>query len=215
MPKKSFVFVCFAWCALLAAGVASAGPLQDDLKQRRAKAMGQLGPESIAIFWSAPPRVYSLDVDYEYRQDSNLLYLTGMDQQDAILVLMPGNKQRREILFIADPDPRHEHWNGHLLTKEEAQARSGIDAVFLRSKFDEFLSKIFNRRPYEGRRDGTDVEYNVFFDALKAGKARLALAFGSRPEPSEPLPPVYEFARTARDRYIGVEIQDASDVLAL
>ena len=80
----------------------SAGPLQDDLKARRARAMERLGPETIAIFWSAPTRVYSADVDYEYRQESNLLYLTGIDQPDTMLVLMPGNTTRREILFIRE-----------------------------------------------------------------------------------------------------------------
>ena len=39
--------------------------------------MEKLAPETLAIFWSAPDRVYSTDVDYEYRQDSNLLYLTA------------------------------------------------------------------------------------------------------------------------------------------
>ena len=53
--------------------------------------MEKLGPDSVAVFWSAPPRVYSNDVDYEYRQDSNLLYLTDIDQEDTTLVLMPGN----------------------------------------------------------------------------------------------------------------------------
>ena len=50
-----------------------------------------------AIVWAAEPKVYSLDVDYEFRQDSNLLYLTGVMQEGAILVLMPGNAARREI----------------------------------------------------------------------------------------------------------------------
>ena len=82
-------------CLLVGLGWPPPGRLQDDLKPRRARAMEQLGPEAIAIFWSAPPRVYSLDVDYEYRQDSNLLYLTGIDQEDTILVLMPGNQTQR------------------------------------------------------------------------------------------------------------------------
>ena len=56
--------------------------------------MERLGPDTLAIFWSAPTRVYSGDVDYEYRQDSNLLYLTGIDQPETILVLMPGNAGR-------------------------------------------------------------------------------------------------------------------------
>ena len=96
-----------ALCVLLLTPlIAAAGPLQDDLEARRARAMKILGPDAMAIFWSAPVRVYSLDVDYEYRQDSNLFYLTGIDQEDTILVLMPGNPSRKEILFIRDADTR-------------------------------------------------------------------------------------------------------------
>ena len=84
----------------------AAGPLQDDLKARRGRLIEQLTPQSLAIVWSAPTRVYSLDVDYEYRQDSNLLYLTGITQPGTTLVLMPGNKTQREILFISEPNPR-------------------------------------------------------------------------------------------------------------
>src|SRR5262245_58380247 len=89
---------------------AAADGLQDDLKAGRARLMERLGPEALAIFWSAPVRVYSADVDYEYRQDSNLFYLTGIDQPETVLVLMPGNVTRREILFIRQPDARREHW---------------------------------------------------------------------------------------------------------
>ena len=83
-------------------------------------------PMRMAILWSAPPRVYSTDVNYEYRQESNLLYLTGIDQEDTILVLMPGNETRKEILFVREADARREHWNGHSLTPAEAAAASGI-----------------------------------------------------------------------------------------
>ena len=50
---------------LLVPTALTAGPLQDDLKARRAKLMERLGPDTLAIFWSAPTRVYSGDVDYE------------------------------------------------------------------------------------------------------------------------------------------------------
>ena len=125
-----------------------AGPLQDDLKARRARLMERLTPQSLAIVWSAPTRVFSLDVDYEYRQDSNLLYLTGITQPDTILVLMPGNKTQREILFVSEPNPRREHWNGHILTRAEATAESGIAAVYYSGEFEPFLAAMFAQVPY-------------------------------------------------------------------
>ena len=72
-----------------------ANELRADLAARRAKAMNELGPASILVAWSAPARVYSTDVNYEYRQESNMLYLSGMTQEETILVLVPGAKTQR------------------------------------------------------------------------------------------------------------------------
>ena len=132
--------------AVLVPLTALAGPLQDDLKARRARAMERLGPDAIAIFWSAPERVFSTDVNYEYRQDSNLLYLTGIDQEETILVLMPGNETRKEMLFVREADARREHWNGHSLTPAEASAASGIQTVMTASQFEPFVAAVFSKR---------------------------------------------------------------------
>ena len=138
----------FLALSLLACGAQSllAGPLQDDLKARRTRMMERLTPQTLAIVWSAPGRVYSTDVDYGYRQDSNMLYLTGIEQPDTILVLMPGNKTQRELLFVLEPNPRREHREGHILTKEEAAAASGIATVYHTSQFESFLAAMFGRR---------------------------------------------------------------------
>jgi len=111
---------------IVAAVSARGGELSDDLKARRARVMDALGADAMLIVWSAPRQRYSLDIDYEYRQDSNLYYLTGIAQDDTIVVLMPGNEARREILFVKDKSPAREHWTGPLLTHEEAASRSGI-----------------------------------------------------------------------------------------
>ena len=84
--------------------------------------MERLGPDTLAIFWSAPTRVYSGDVDYEYRQESNLLYLTGIDQPETILVLMPGNtsaqgnplhsRGRRAARALGGPQPHARRSHG-------------------------------------------------------------------------------------------------------
>ena len=61
---------------------ADVSALRDDLTARRGRLLDKLGSGTMAILWSAPERVYSRDVDYEYRQDSDLLYLTGDEQPD-------------------------------------------------------------------------------------------------------------------------------------
>src|SRR3989442_5914373 len=90
---------------VVAPALARANDLREDLIARRARVMQRIGPDAMAVFWSAPRRTYSRDVDYEYRQDSNFYYLTGLTEPDAVLVLMPGNTSRREILFIKERDP--------------------------------------------------------------------------------------------------------------
>ena len=72
--------LCAHPATLLAHPDPDAQALREDLKGRRARLMAKLGDNTIAILWSAPARVYSRDVDYEYRQDSDLIYLTGVEQ---------------------------------------------------------------------------------------------------------------------------------------
>jgi Xaa-Pro aminopeptidase len=198
--------------ALLPAA-ASAGELQDDLRARRARVMEALGPEAILVHWSAPSRVFSRDVDYEYRQDSDMLYLTGIGQEGTTLVLMPGNKTRKSILFVSDADPRREHTQGHLMTKKEAQDASGVDEVRFASGLDAFLGGLVNGFPPGERLTEYAGEYDAFFDALKAGKARLALVLGRRPGVKEELPPAYDYAERMRQRVPGLQVQDATPIV--
>lgn len=191
-----------------------AGPLQDDLKARRSRLMERLTPQTLAIVWSAPERVYSTDVSYEYRQDSNLLYLTSIEQPDTILVLMPGNKTQREILFVSEPDPRREHREGHILTKEEASAQSGIATVYYAAQFEPFLASMFGRRAFGEPRLAETKEFETFFAAVSSGRSNLALPLGVPPAPSAPLTLPYEFANKARARYLNTSISDSFELMA-
>lgn len=190
----------------------AAGPLQDDLKARRGRAMEKLGPETMAILWSAPTRTYSNDVEYEYRQDSNLLYLTGIDQEDTILVLMPGNETRREILFIREADARREHWSGHSLTAAEATAQSGIETVMTASQFEPFVAAMLSKRSLPGPGAAAN-EYQRFFQSLSDGKARVALMLEPQTGLSAPPGPVAQFASRLRERFFGFAVQDATPIV--
>jgi len=198
-------------------GTARADGLAEELKGRRERLMRSLGPDTMAVFWSAPERQYSRDVGYEYRQDSDLLYLTGITQPDTILVMMPGNRSRRELLFIRPSDPVREHWEGHRLTKEEATALTGITAIYPTPQFDTFLSLTFDEAPFEpGSRRAAldDNEYATFFGAVAAGRAKIGLRLPPVPAGDEPLGAEREFARQARDRFLGVSFLDTAPLVA-
>jgi Xaa-Pro aminopeptidase len=212
--RRIRVLTTMAVVVVASATLAGAGPLQDDLAARRARLMERLGPDAVGIVWSAPSKVYSLDVDYEFRQDSNLLYLTGLTQPDTILVLVPGARTQREVLFVREPNARREHWVGHDLTKAEVTAQSGIAAVYFVNEFEPFVTALFDQRVYGARRNEASAEFDTFFDAVRANRARLALPFGPRPEPSAPLTAPYEFAARARDRFLNVGFVDSFPLIA-
>ena len=186
-----------------------AGEYQDDLKARRGRLMQSLDAGTVMIAWSAPAKVYSTDVNYEYRQDSNLLYLTGLVQEDTILVLMPGASTRKEVIFVREPNARREHWNGHTLTREEVTAQTGIDTVYFVPQFESFVTAMFNGRNFGLRRGETTTEWGAFHAEVKAGRGKLALFLGPRPAPSQPLPEVYAWATRFRERFFGVSLTDA------
>ena len=75
-------------------------------------------------------------------QNSDLFYLTGIDQEETILLLAPDfpDEAYREVLFVKETSELIAVWEGHKYTKEEATAASGIAHVFWLSEFD----RIFN-----------------------------------------------------------------------
>src|SRR5215510_4728451 len=90
-----------------------------ELIQRRERVAKSITPQSFMILFSAEPRVYTNDVDYPYRQENNLYYLTNLKQKGATLVLLPGNTKMREILFMPKRNPGAETWTGHMYSAEE------------------------------------------------------------------------------------------------
>ncbi len=199
-----------ALALLVLVAPAHANEFSDDLAARRSRVMDEMGPDTLLVLRSAPIRIYSLDVDYEYRQDSNLYYLTGLTQGDPPLVLMPGNASRREILFVKPRDPEQEHWSGRLLSREEAATLTGIRTVMTTAQLEPFLEAMLNRQPSGSI---TTTEANSFFDALAAGRARVALALESRTLKDAP-GPTAAFGNRLRERFVGFQIADATPLLA-
>ena len=193
--------------------IASAGELQEDLRARRARVMEQLGPHSMLILWSADLKSYSNDVEYEFRQDSDLYYLTAMEQDQTILVLMPSNETRKEILFIKEKDPEREHWEGRIMSKKDATAHTGIETVYLVDRFDTFVSAMLTGRPFDLPRYRTSTEYSAFFEALADNRARVALVLTELPDLEGELLYPLRFAQRIRERYFGLEVQNAADII--
>jgi Xaa-Pro aminopeptidase len=147
--------------------VAPPAPVIDDgerlveLAARRARVAEKIGMNSMLILFSTEPRVYTNDVDYEYRQENNLFYLTNLKQKGATLVLMPGNPQLREILFLPRRDPSAETWTGHMYSPEEAQAASGIREIWEAKEFEPFMRALRNRQAYRPKSEAVFMSANT------------------------------------------------------
>lgn len=126
---------------------------QTELAQRRARVAQTIGFKAVLILFSAEPKVYANDVDYEYRQENNLYYLTQLKQKRATLVLLPGNKQTPEILFLPRRDAFSEVWNGHMYSAEEAAQASGIREIWEAREFEPFLQALRTRQPYRPKQE--------------------------------------------------------------
>ena len=80
-----------------------------ELQARRAALANAIGADAVFIAFSREPAQRTGDVDWPFRQEDNLLYLTGMNEPGTTLVLLPGERDRKEVIShaIAIPPPRH------------------------------------------------------------------------------------------------------------
>ncbi|RMG56053.1 MAG: M24 family metallopeptidase [Acidobacteria bacterium] len=187
--------------------------LTQEVKRRRQELMDQLGSEALLILFSAEPKTFERDIDYEYRQDSNLYYLTGIDQPGTILVLMPGNRTQKEMLFLRRRDPTRELWAGRMLRQDEARSISGIETIYDADLFDTFIESVLNGRNFGPRTYGPTVEYAGFFDALGRGRAAVYLDLENRPGLRRPPNRVWRFAEKIRRRFLGIDVRDVTPYL--
>jgi Xaa-Pro aminopeptidase len=108
----------------------------------RKRFIKELKPGSVAVFNSNDIMPTNADGTMRFRQNNDLFYLTGADQEETILVLCPDypDKKYREVLFLRETSELIATWEGHKLTKEEAREQTGIETVLWTSEFQ----KLFN-----------------------------------------------------------------------
>ena len=111
-------------------------------KKNRAKFMAQMKPKSIAIFNSNDIYPVSADSTMPFQQHRDILYLSGVDQEESILLLFPDaiDKKSREILFVRETNEHIAIWEGAKLDKELAQKNSGVEKIYWLNQMDEVLN---------------------------------------------------------------------------
>ena len=110
-----------------------------EFARRRKNLMGMMDKHTIAIIPGAREVTRSRDTEYPCRQNSDLFYLTGFEEPDAVLVLVPGRRQGQVVLFCRERDTDMDLWNGYRLGPEGAVAYLGVDDAFPIDDLDEIL----------------------------------------------------------------------------
>lgn len=110
--------------------------------ERRTRLLDLVG-SGVVVIPATPVHIRNNDVEHEYRQDSDLFYLTGFDEPEAVLVLTNQHPEHRMVLFVRRRDPSREVWDGPRAGVEGAVSRFGADAAFaideLREKLPDYL----------------------------------------------------------------------------
>ena len=121
-------------------------PNQLFIKNRK-NFMAQMKPKSLAVFNSNDIYPIGADSTMPFQQARDIFYLSGVDQEESILVLFPDapNPDHREILFLRETNDHIAVWEGEKLSKEKAFKTSGVKTVYWLQEFDKVFFELMTQ----------------------------------------------------------------------
>ena len=143
-----------------ASGIASHIPAKV-YARRRKQLMRMAGDEAILVLPAANELIRSRDTHYPYRQDSDLWYLTGFPEPEAVLVLVPGRKHGETLLFCRERDLEREGWDGPRFGPEGAVEAFGLDDAYPIADLDDILPGLLEGRSRVYYHFGRDQEFDL------------------------------------------------------
>ncbi len=120
-------------------------PLSPELfKTNRKRFTAEMKPGTIAIFNSNDQAPRSGDQYHNFRQNAGLFWLTGIDQEETMLLLFPDcpREEHQEVLIVRRTNEVLAVWEGHKYTKEEATAASGIEKVYFLDESEKEINEL-------------------------------------------------------------------------
>jgi len=124
---------------------------QVELKARRQQLfqrMKQCHKNSVAILFAAPEVRRNRDVFYPYRQDSDFYYLSGLDEPESVMVLIPERVGGKVVLFCRGKDPEKEQWEGVRLGPIGARRTLGVDDSYPMSELEKVMPSLLEGKEY-------------------------------------------------------------------
>ena len=143
----------------------------DVFSRRRERTLAGLD-DGVLLLPAGPVRYRSRDTEYRYRPDSELFYVTGVTEPDAVAVLRPGGGEQF-VLFVRERDPEAELWSGERVGTDRAQELFGADVVYPIGDLDSRLADLISgsRSIYYRWGAGRHTD-SLVLDALARGRAR-------------------------------------------
>lgn len=143
----------------------------EEYSLRREKLIEMMDDGSLAIIFAGVGKKRSADEDYDFVVNRNFYYLTGIEQDNSILMMVKSDGEVSTFLFIDEKDERKEKWLGFKLTVDEAREISGMDNICLRSSFEgKLLASLGGDRTHFGRisKIYLDLEKELKIDTCKS-----------------------------------------------
>jgi len=133
----------------------------DEYVRRRRQLMRMAGEDAVLLVAAAPERVRNADANWPYRQDSDLHYLSGFPEPEAVLALMPGRKHGEVVLFCRERDEEHERWHGESIGTDRAVSEHGMDDAFPIDDIDDILPGMIEGRARVYCHFGREPEFDA------------------------------------------------------
>jgi len=142
---------------------------------RRTQLLEAIG-DGVAVFPSAPLAVRNRDVEHPYRQDSDLYYLTGLDEPESVLVLTNQHEEHRVVLFVRPKKREREIWDGPRAGVEGAVQELGADVAFpideLAKRLPDYLGNVERLHYRIAQNDEADAKLFDCLNLLRRGGRR-------------------------------------------
>jgi Xaa-Pro aminopeptidase len=164
----------------------------DLFKLNRSLFTAKLKKNSVAIFLSNDEHPWNGDATHNFKQNSDLFWLSGVDQEDCILVLSPDCPviEMREALFIKRTDDMMVIWNGHKLTQQQAKEVSGVQHVYWMEDYEAKIHSVIN------------YAANIYLNLNENDRASIKTPYKD-----------LRFAREMKDKYPLHEFERAAPIL--
>lgn len=153
-------------------------------KNNREKVLSKIKDNSLLILFAGKAPKKTADENYPFTPNRNFYYLTGIDEEDHILVLSKLNGITKEYLFIKEVDPIREKWEGKTIRKEEVPNICEIEDVRYLGDFNSFIDRIILNKE----------EINVYLDLEKANAS-------------------YDFLNQIRNKYYNINIKNVYNLI--